>query len=90
MDISLISACATCLLSGGCEVPAENSWMTTSDKQAASGFDTRCETRYKEGRILDIRLVRSKSLEIRKGEYRVPPANKMSEKLGFGGMHIFM
>ena len=56
MDISSISACATCLLSGGCEVPAENSWMTTSYKQAASGFDTRCETRYKEGRILEIRL----------------------------------
>ena len=64
---------------GGCEVPAENSWMTTSDKQAASGFDTRCDTRYKEGRILDVRPVRSKSLEIWKGEYRVQPANKMSE-----------
>ena len=60
-------------------MPAENSWMTTSDKQAASGFDTRCETQYKEGRILDVRPVRSESLEIRKGEYRVQPANKMSE-----------
>ena len=50
MDVSSISACATCLLSGGCEVPAENSWMTTSDKQAASDLtlDARLDIKKEE------------------------------------------
>ena len=50
MDISSISACATCLLSGGCEVPAEISWMTTSDKQAASDLtlDARLDIKKEE------------------------------------------